>query len=173
MSLCAGVLAAPGLFGPGQYLVEETGRGFLDEVEHALETDGSTVIRIRHVLDLARGGEFREQPDPFTICRGAAIEQDLAVQPVHRHDQVEALEVACLDDARTLAAEIDSAPARSLDRPGIGRVADVVVVRPGRVDFDVEVRGTLANELAEDALGRGRSTYISHAHEQYLHTRTF
>jgi hypothetical protein len=87
------------------------------------------------------------------------------VAAVHRHDQVEMLEVPSREPAGALRAEVVAAAQRMLLRPLVGRLADVIVVRAARFHVDAQVR--LQGERPQHALGGRRTADVAGANEEH------
>ena len=70
--------------------------------------------------------------------------------------------------ARPQVADIDVPVRRRVTGAGIGRVADVITVRTGRIDSDpVGVWGA-GQVVPEESLRRRRPANVSHADEKYI-----
>lgn len=56
------------------------------------------------------------------------------IASIHRHDQLEVMEVVRLDLTRALPRDVDAFCCRNLDRPAVRRVADMPGAGPRRSD---------------------------------------
>ena len=98
-------------------------------------------------------------------CRRDAL-QDGEVPAVHGEDQIEGLEILRHDLACAQLAEIVAAPPRVLLRAGIGRLAGMIVVGPGRLDAHGSRQARIVHESPHDAIGRRRAADVAGADEQ-------
>ena len=69
----------------------------------------------------------------MVIRRRAPIAQDAEVKRVCRQEQVEIPEIVRANLTRSKAREVVAAPVGMEDTTGIGRIADVVILRPSGV----------------------------------------
>src|SRR4051812_20775338 len=93
--------------------------------------------------------------------------QGREVPAVHRHDEVEGLEVARRHLPRALRAQVVPAPVRMVLRALIGRTPDVPVAGARRLDMDLDAR--LLRQVPQHALGGRRAADVAGADEQHSH----
>ena len=84
---------------------------------------------------------------------------------VHRHDEVERLEVAPRHLPRALRAQVVAAPARVVLRAPVGRMPDVPVAGARRLDVHFDAR--LLRQVPQHALGGRRAADVAGADEQH------
>ena len=147
-------------------MLEETGSGLFDEIEHVLESRGAAVVRIGHFAPLEMRRELQEQPDPVPVLGWTDFEQEFAILLVHREHELELLEVLLGHSPCAQPLEIDAAALRCPTRARVRSGAIVIAMRARRVDLDIELGRALGKQLAEHAFGRRRSADVSHADEQ-------
>ena len=100
------------------------------------------------------------------VLRRRNAPQYLQVPAVHGEDQLEGLEIVRRYLARAQPAEIVAAAPRVLLRALIRRLADVVVVRPGRIDADLVGQARLTHQPPHDAVGGRRAADVAGADEE-------
>src|SRR5690606_8708469 len=103
------------------------------------------------------------------LLRAGALEEP-QVAAVHGHDEVELREVLLAHLARAQRAQVVAAPQGVRLRTGVGRLADVVVVRAGRLDLDALLQPDAAYEVGEDACRRGRAADVAGADKEDFHS---
>jgi hypothetical protein len=113
--------------------------------------------------------EFEKQPHPLTSLLRRAPAQHREILVIHGENEVEALEIARLDDTRAQSVEVVTAPRGCRPHAWVGRLADVIARGAGRVHFESELGRLERSERAHHSFGRRRSTDISQADEQDPH----
>ena len=84
---------------------------------------------------------------------GRAPEQHPVDLAVHRQYQIEALEVGRLHDARARRREVVAAAGAGLASARVGRLADVIRGRAGRVHLEVELRRLASRNRTQHDFG--------------------
>jgi hypothetical protein len=85
------------------------------------------------------------------------------VEFVGREDEIEFVEIRCVHLAGALSREIIAARAGVADGARIGRIADVIILRPGGIELDAQPG--LPGLDAEDFFRGRRPADITHAHQ--------
>jgi hypothetical protein len=96
-------------------------------------------------------------------ARGTDLLQQGEIFPIHGQDIIESFEIFVLYLPGGLWPQIDPAPPGRRLRARIGRAADVVGVRPGRIDQDLFRQILAPQQIGEYALGGRRTADIAHA----------
>ena len=133
-------------------ILEQGTASALGQIQHTLEIGALAGVRIRHLLVATVRCVFKKQLQPCAPRRrrdALAVDQ---VLPVHREDQIKALEIGALDLARAQLTHVQATPACRCNGARIGSVADVIAARPSRIDFQTGQR-LGAGELAQYGLG--------------------
>jgi len=145
--------------------------GRLKHVEYALEPALTAVVGIRHLTHWKIGRKVEEELELPLQPIGTELGQTLVVILIHRQDIVEAMEVLSECAPRAQIADVDPALASRLARPPIRRLAQMIGMRPSRIDLD-EMRQTgIHHQFPEYAMGGRRTADIAHANEENLDLR--
>ena len=152
------------------HVAQEPARGGFDEVEYFLETVGSTVIGVGHFLGVAVWREFQKQPQALTGLLRHSPLQHREILAIHGENEVEALEIARLDDTRAQRLEVITAPRGGRPHARVGGLADVIARGAGGIHFESELGRFARRQRAHHRFSRRRSTDISQADKQDTHT---
>lgn len=145
---------------------EQAVAGVFHQVQHLLETVGLAEVRVGHHRAVMAQAELGEAPQlALVLGRAGGLDQRQVV-PVHGQDQVMAGKVGVLDLSRPQVRQVIAAPGSVGLRPGVRRLARVVVVGAGRIHPHL-VRQTVVDDLlAEHAVGGGAATDVAHADKE-------
>ena len=80
--------------------------------------------------------------------------------------KIEAAIVRGRDLPRALAGDVDAAVLGGGLRARVGRLADMPIAEPGRVDLEAVEHALVLGDAAEHALGHGRAADIAETDEQ-------
>jgi hypothetical protein len=95
-----------------------------------------------------------------------AIDQGLAVQPIHGDYEIEALEVRLDNATRRLTVEGNAPPPCRLAGAPVRRLTLVIGVRPRGVDEDIIGQTRVLYALTKHTFRGWRPAYVAHAYEQ-------
>lgn len=143
-------------------------RPLLREIEYALEIRVPTVVGIGDIHHAKRGNVFHEEAQLVRPAIGTKPEHDGVMATVHRHDQIERLEILARDFSGALPGEIKSTLARCFDHARIGRLTHMIAVRAGGIDEKPVTHAARIRDRAQDSLRRGRAADIPRANEKNL-----
>ena len=138
-----------------------------EHIEHAVEVLVGSAVGIRHLEVHRVSSEFHEQLQLAGVLARAYRGKRLEILPVHGEHVVELDEVAADDLPSAQPAQVIAAPDRGLLGPQVGRVADVEVVRPGRIDLDPIRQSGLGHLVQEHPLRARRPADVAGADEQH------
>jgi len=144
-------------------ILKQAFRRILHQVEYVLETIGTAVIRVRHLRLRRVRGEVEEGTDHRAATAEGGNREVVVL--VHGKDIVEGVAVFRCDPARPLGAEVKPTQARAPPRPLVGRASDVPGSRTRGVNEDLILEALAPQDVLEDALSKGRTTYIAHTNE--------
>jgi hypothetical protein len=131
---------------------DEAARGRLDQIEHFLEAVRAAVIRIRNLVCLGLWRELEKQTQPLVTRARCTPLQHPQVVAVHGQDQVEALEIAGLDDAGPQRVQVVTAALGRLAGAHIRRLADVIAGGARGVDLELQVGRLARGQRAQHTL---------------------
>lgn len=124
-----------------------------DQIEHLLEPAVSAVVRIGYFAAGVIGMEIAEQPElVFAAGRAQRLKQRM-IAAIHCDNVVEFVEIPSAYLASAQLAHVVAAPARRVLGAVIRRLADVVIVRAGRVAFDEIIQPGFAHRAPEHCFG--------------------
>lgn len=133
--------------------LEQTPRRFLDEVEDMLEAGRSAVVRVRHFLFVA-ARILEKQPELGLVLVAVHVVKNVQIESIHRQNVVESMHVLFVYLASDDISQRDSAPFRRGLRSAIRWFADVVRMRPSRVDVNMLLETSFADNVSKYAFGR-------------------
>src|SRR5262245_6588534 len=97
--------------------------------------------------------------------------EDLQMAAVHRHDEIECLEVARPHLPRALRAQVVAAAPGMMLRAFVGWMPDVPVAGARRLDVDIDAR--FFRQMPQYPFGRGRTADVAGAREENSRRRFF
>ena len=117
------------------------------------------------MVGVGHGCVFEKKGQLVMVLPGAAAFEFREVVPVRGENEVEFREVAEAHLSRPRAPQIISAEACVFDRTRVGGGPDVVILRPGRIDLDVE--SGFMELCTENGFRSWGAADVTHADDQY------
>jgi len=132
-----------------------------------LEAFGSPIVRVRYVT-LTGTPVIEQESEAKPFLGRTGLPQRSQIVAIHRQDMIEAQEIRVLDPTRPQPRQIVAAPRGSFLGTWIRRCADVIAMRPGRIDLDGPPKARALGKFPKHALGGRRAADIAHADEKNL-----
>lgn len=142
--------------------------GVGEKIKHKLESFSAFIVGVGNIV-VARGHSTeklacRDDLVERLGCRGNAPEI-LLVGGIHRYDQIKRVEILLPDLAATMG-QVETASAGVSPHARIGKLADMIVACPGRVDGPSGGIASFVNYRFHHAFGSRAATYIPEADKE-------
>ena len=139
-----------------------------NHVQHPFETLFTAVIRVRHLAFSVMPRIIEKQPRIFFAAARRQVPQYCKICTVHRQHIVEVFHILSYHLPSAQPTHIKAALRSSLLGTKIRRMADVIVMRPCRIDQYGIRQSRILDIMAEYRLGCGGSADVAHAHEEHF-----
>jgi hypothetical protein len=138
---------------------DQQNRLFFDQIQHFFEIVAFAVIRI------GQGDVAEEERQTMMLFLRTTAAEFTQVDLIGGEDEIELVEIGSVDLAGAERRQVIASVAGVTDGPRIGRVADVIVLRTGGIEFDTQAG--LPGLHAQDLFRRRRTADVTHAHQEH------